>query len=154
MEKNIIIYHGSNVEVAIPRILQNGFYKDFGYGFYCTGFEKQAKRWALTKKGASIVNRYKYTQDAELKILKFEKMTNQWLDFVVDCRRGIEHDYDIVEGPMADDQIWNFVEGFVDGRISREAFWELVRFNYPTHQIVFCTERALNTLNFKGSDTL
>lgn len=46
----IIVYHGSNVEVAEPRILQNGFYKDFGYGFYCTKYEKQAKRWALTRK--------------------------------------------------------------------------------------------------------
>lgn len=40
MEKNI--YHGSNVEVSQPRILQNGFYKDFGYGFYGTNIEKQA----------------------------------------------------------------------------------------------------------------
>ena len=31
-----IIFHGSNVEVAEPKILQHGFYKDFGYGFYCT----------------------------------------------------------------------------------------------------------------------
>ena len=62
--------------------------------------------------------------------------------------------YDIVEGPMADDQIWNFVEGFIDGRIPRKAFWELVKFNYPTHQIVFCTEEALKTLTFKGSDRL
>lgn len=108
MEKNII-YHGSNVEVSVPRILQNGFYKDFGYGFYCTSYEKQAKRWALTRRGASMVNRYKYMPNAELKVLKFDEMTDAWLDFVVDCRRGIEHDYDIVEGPMADDQIWNFV---------------------------------------------
>lgn len=153
MENNII-YHGSNVEVAVPRILQNGFYKDFGYGFYCTSFEKQAKRWALTRKGASVVNRYEYIPNAELKTLQFSEMTNEWLDFVVDCRRGIEHDYDIVEGPMADDQIWNFVEGFMDGRVSREAFWELVKFNYPTHQIVFCTQKALDTLTFEGSDTL
>ena len=55
---------------------------------------------------------------------------------------------------MADDQIWNFVEGFMDGRVSRQAFWELVKFNYPTHQIVFCTEKALDTLTFEGSDTL
>ena len=130
MEKNII-YHGSNVEVSVPRILQNGFYKDFGYGFYCTSYEKQAKRWALTRRGASTVNH-----------------------FEVDCRRGIEHDYDIVEGPMADDQIWNFVEGFIDGKIPRDAFWGLVRFNYPTHQIVFCTESALKTLTFEGSETL
>lgn len=127
MEKNIV-YHGSNVEVSVPRILQNGFYKDFGYGFYCTGYEKQAKRWAMTRKGDSVINHYEY--------------------------RGIEHDYDIVEGPMADDQIWNFVEGFIDGRISRRAFWELVKFNYPTHQVVFCTEAALKTLAFKGSETL
>lgn len=153
MENNII-YHGSNVEVVVPRILQNGFYKDFGYGFYCTSLEKQAKRWALTRKGASVVNRYEYIPNAELKTLQFSEMTDEWLDFVVDCRRGIEHDYDIVEGPMADDQIWNFVEGFMDGRVSRKAFWELVKFNYPTHQIVFCTQKALDSLTFEGSDTL
>ena len=121
-----IIYHGSNVEVSKPRILQNGFYKDFGYGFYCTNMKRQAKRWAMTRRGKTVVA----------------------------CRRGIEHDYDIVEGPMADDQIWNFVEGFIAGRVSRAAFWELVKFNYPTHQIVFCTEKALKTLVFEGSDTL
>ena len=58
--RKTIIYHGSNVAVPNPKILINGYYKDFGYGFYCTNFEKQAKRWALTKKGASIVNNYTY----------------------------------------------------------------------------------------------
>lgn len=153
MEKSIV-YHGSNVEVAVPRILQNGFYKDFGYGFYCTNYEKQAKRWAMTKKGESVINRYEYELCMDLKILSFNNMTDEWLDFVAKCRMGIEHNYDIVEGPMADDQIWNFVEGFIDGRIPRKAFWELVKFNYPTHQIVFCTEEALKTLTFKGSDRL
>lgn len=153
MEKSIV-YHGSNVEVAVPRILQNGFYKDFGYGFYCTNYEKQAKRWAMTKKGESVINRYEYELCMDLKILSFDNMTDEWLDFVAKCHMGIEHNYDIVEGPMADDQIWNFVEGFIDGRIPRKAFWELVKFNYPTHQIVFCTEEALKTLTFKGSDRL
>ena len=81
----------------------------------------------MTRKGASVVNHYEYTPNTELKILTFNEMTDEWLDFVADCRRGIEHDYDIVEGPMADDQIWNFVEGFIDGRIPRDAFWGLVR---------------------------
>ena len=153
MEKNII-YHGSNLEVANPKILVNGFYKDFGYGFYCTNYEKQAKRWALTKKGDSIVNRYSYTEDEKLKILKFNEMTEEWLDFVASCRKGIEHDYDIVEGPMADDQIWNYVEEFMNEHISRNAFWELVKFNYPTHQIVFCNQQALACIRFEGSDKL
>ena len=74
MENNRI-YHGSNIEVSSPKILVNGFYKDFGYGFYCTNLEKQAKRWALTKSGDSIVSRYLYTENKNLKILKFDKMT-------------------------------------------------------------------------------
>lgn len=145
------IYHGSNVIVKNPRIMINGHYKDFGYGFYCTKLEKQAKRWALTKRGGSIVNRYFYTPNDGLKICVFEQMTEDWLQFVVNCRRGIEHRYDIVEGPMADDQIWDYVEDFMDGNISETAFWELVKFKYPTHQIVFCTEAALKTLSFEGS---
>ena len=148
------IYHGSNVEVAQPRILQNGFYKDFGYGFYCPDFEKQAKRWAITRKGDSVINRYTYTHNDKLKVLKFEEMSDEWLDFVAACRKGIDHDYDIVEGPMADDQVWNYVEGFISGKVSRDVFWGLVKFSYPTHQIVFCTEDALKTLTFEGSDTL
>ena len=148
---NKIIYHGSNVIVEKPRIMINGYYKDFGYGFYCTNLEKQAKRWALTKRGDSIVNRYSYIQNHNLAICTFEQMTEEWLQFVVDCRRGIEHQYDIVEGPMADDQVWDYVEDFTDGKISKTAFWELVKFKYPTHQIAFCTDIALKTLCFEGS---
>ncbi len=153
MENNII-YHGSNVTVPNPKILVNGHYKDFGYGFYCTNIEKQAKRWALTKKGESVVNSYSYSENAELKVLSYAEMTEDWLDFVVACRRGEKHFYDIVEGPMADDQIWDYVEDFIAGNITREAFWTLVKFKYPTHQIVFCTEEALKTLHFEGSVTL
>ena len=60
----------------------------------------------------------------------------------------------IVDGPMADDQIWDYVEDYTTGNISKEAFWELVKFKYPTHQIVFCTEEALKTLHFEGSEKL
>ena len=147
----MIIYHGSNVVVSRPQILINGFYKDFGYGFYCTNIEKQAKRWAMTKKGSSVINRYPYIENKDLKLLCFDEMTEEWLQFVVDCRTGKEHDYDIVEGPMADDQIWDYVEEYVAGNIAKAAFWELSKFRYPTHQIVFCTEKSLKSLHFEGS---
>ena len=119
---NKIIYHGSNMKVEIPKIMINGYYKDFGYGFYCTNLKKQAIRWAMTKKGDSVINTYSYQRNENLQIKTFEEMTEEWLQFVVDCRRGIEHNYDIVEGPMADDQIWNYVEDYVSGEISKEAF--------------------------------
>ncbi len=145
------LYHGSNTIVQKPKILTNGYYKDFGYGFYCTNIEKQALRWALTKRNSHIVNVYEYEADDQIRKCVFEKMTEEWLDFVVDCRRGIEHSYDIVEGPMADDTIWDYIEDYVSGKITREAFWVLVKFKYPTHQIVFCTERALEKLKFERS---
>ena len=46
-----ILFHGSNIKVEKPVIQVSGYYKDFGYGFYCTRLEKQAIRWALTKRG-------------------------------------------------------------------------------------------------------
>ena len=70
------------------------------------------------------------------------------MDFIVACRLGKPHDYDIVEGPMADDTIFNYVQNFADGKISREAFWELAKFKRPTHQISFHTARALTMLSF------
>lgn len=145
------IYYGSNVIVNQPKIITDGFYKDFGYGFYCTNFEKQAKRWALTKKNKHVVNVYSYTENKNLNCLIFKEMSDEWLDFVVSSRQGIRHGYDIVEGPMADDTIWNYVDDFARGLISRTAFWELVKFKYPTHQIVFCTEAALKCLAYVRS---
>ena len=79
-------------------------------------------------------------------------MTEEWLDFIADCRRGREHNYDIVEGPMADDTIWDYVESFIEGEISREAFWALAKFKYPTHQMVFCSEKSLKCIQYMGSE--
>ena len=134
------------------QISENGFYKDFGYGFYCTIYEKQAKRRAMTKRKNHIVNLYKYTELPDLKTKVFEKMTEEWLQFVVDCRRGIKHEYDIVEGPMADDTIWNFVNDYLANNISKAVFWEYAKFKHPTHQISFHSIRALGCLQYERSE--
>ena len=142
------IYHVSTVIVKQPEIRIEKFNKDFYFGFYCTIAEKQAIRWA-TRFGEGIVNVYEYEPDDSLKILKFEKMTEEWLDFIIACRSGTPHNWDIVEGSMADDTIYNYIQEFQDGKISREAFWVLVKFRYPTHQICFNTKKSLETLKFK-----
>ena len=143
-----ILYHGSSQIVEFPKIQTAKYNKDFYYGFYCTLMPEQAKRWATRFTGKGILNEYRYIPDSELKILQFPEMTEEWLDFIADCRLGKPHSYDIVEGPMADDTIFNFVQDFVDEKISRAAFWELARFKKPTHQISFHTARALTTLEF------
>ena len=154
LNKKMEVYFGNNRIFNKPKIITDGYYKDFGYGFYCTNIKKQAKRWALTKRGESIVNIYSYSDISSQEAKIFSEMTEEWLQFVVDCRRGIEHNYDIVEGPMADDQIWDYVEDYMAGNIKKSAFWELVKFKYPTHQIVFCTEQSLRMLQFEGSENV
>lgn len=144
------LYHGSVEVVEFPDIRIAKFNKDFYFGFYCTNIESQAKRWATRYIGQGIVNEYSYTHDDTLKILKFETMTEEWLDFIVLCRLGKPHDYDIVEGPMANDTIFNYVQNFVDEKISRAAFWELAKFKKPKHQISFHTAKSLTTLEFIG----
>lgn len=153
MSNEIILYHGGKEIVEFPEIRIERYNKDFYFGFYCTVLLEQAKRWAVRFNGIGYLNEYQYTPNYNLDVKKFPEMSEEWLDFIVDCRIGKSHDYDIVEGPMADDTIFNYVQNFVDGKISREAFWNLAKFKKPTHQISFHTAKALTTLKFvKGSE--
>ena len=145
------LYHGSREAVELPEIRVQKFHKDFYWGFYCTEFEKQAIRWATRFGKSGIVNVYSFDESAELSVKCFPEMSDEWLDFIAACRTGKPHNYDVVEGPMADDTIFNYVQSFIDGEISREAFWALAKFKHPTHQISFHTAKALSALKFEGS---
>jgi hypothetical protein len=77
--------------------------------------------------------------------------TDEWLDFIVDCRSGKPHDYAIVEGAMANDQVWNYIADFISGGLTRAQFWVLAKFKHPTHQIAFCATPALDCLKYLES---
>ena len=148
------LYHGSRVIVEFPEIRKTKYTKDFSWGFYCTKSYEQARRWAERQHENGIINVYSYKENKELNVLAFDKMTDEWLDFVAACRAGKVHNYDIIEGPMADDTIWNFVNDYFDGTISREVFWDYAKFKHPTHQISFHTLRALDCLKFERSEAV
>ncbi|WP_407428216.1 DUF3990 domain-containing protein [Treponema sp.] len=145
------LYHGSKEIVKTPEIRIEKYNKDSYSGFYCTVMKEQAKRWTIRFTGKGLINEFEYIENLELKVLKFPNMTEEWLDFITACRSGKSHDYDIVEGPMADDTIFNYIQNYIDGKISRSAFWELAKFKKPTHQISFHTTRALETLLFTNA---
>lgn len=147
----VLVYHGSSEAVPAPMLLITNYTKDFGWGFYATQIYSQAEKWAFRKAqlgGVPTVNVYEYTEDPALDVRRFSDTTREWLDFVARCRTGGLHRHDIVAGPMADDTIWDYVQDYLDGVISRTAFLELVRFRHPTHQISFHTIAALRTLRF------
>ncbi len=143
----MLVYHGSYTKIQEPRIIKGRNTKDFGIGFYCTVIKEQAVRWAK-RYDTPMVNSYSLLLEESLKILEFKTMTDEWLDFVIACRSGKIHDYDIVIGAMANDQIYNFISDYIEGILTREQFWMLAKFKYPTHQINFCTPDALKCLKF------
>ena len=146
------LYHASKEIVRYPEIRKAKYTKDFSWGFYCTNNMEQAIRWANRGMGEPIINYYEYKPNKNLNILKFSEISDEWLDFIAKCRSGKTHSFDIVIGAMADDQIYNYISDFVDGTITREQFWTLAQFKYPTHQINFCTKEALKCLKYRGCE--
>ena len=105
----MILYHAGKEKVEFPEVRKMKYTKDFSWGFYCTNNYEQAVRWAGRGEGEPIINYYDYEPDEKLSVLKFDSMTDEWLDFIAWCRSGKTNQYDIVEGPMANDTVWNYV---------------------------------------------
>ena len=145
------VYHGGYQPVSGPEIRVGRNTKDFGSGFYCTIIKEQAQRWAK-RYNTKVVSIYDVNICPSLKIKEFKEMTDEWLDFIVDCRSGKPHEFDVVIGAMADDQLHNYLSDYVDGTITRKQFRVLAKFKYPTHQINFCTEESLRCLEYRGYD--
>ncbi len=87
-----------------------------------------------------------------LKVLRFTGYDDGWLNFVAMNRNTAlpqpTHDYDIVEGPVADDKIATRIKRYLKGNISKQQFLEELKFVKETHQICFCTGRSLQMLDF------
>lgn len=143
------VYHGRHTPVKSPEIIIGRNTKDFGKGFYCTTTKEHAQRSAR-RYDTKIVSIFDVRLNSKLRIKEFREMTDEWLDFIIDCRSGKTHSYDIVIGAMADDQIYNYISDYMDGILTREQFWILAKFKYPTYQINFCTKEALKCLNYIG----
>ena len=152
------VYHGSFVAIEEIDLNYCEVGKDFGKGFYVTKLLEQAKTWA-TRKGKekrteSVVTEFEFDEDIcrvmKLKMLYFEDYNDDWLDFVILNRKNLKerqaHDYDIIEGPVADDRINRQIDEYIDGVISKEQFLNDLIY-YPSHQMCFCTVQSLQALS-------
>ena len=159
----MILYHGTTVEIRTPEIIKTEIGRDFGFGFYTTDIREQAERWAVRKaKIASrrsaepvkaIVDVYEWDEDAPVNIKSFDGTSLEWLDFVVKCRSDInfDHEYDIVTGKIANDNVGETVSYVVQGIMRREDAVERLKFEKSNNQIAFCSEASLKTLTFAKS---
>ena len=152
------VYHGSytaieNIDFAFCRRR-----RDFGRGFYVTKIHSQATYWAARKGEDNdtdgVITVFEFDdcafEDMELKTLRFDGYTEEWLDFVVKNRLNKTetqaHDYDVIEGPVADDDIATRVYAYIKREVSKKDFLLDLSHKTPTHQICFCTRRSLQAL--------
>lgn len=142
-----IIYHGSYMKIEFPSICKCKYPKDFSLGFYCTLIKKEAENLAM-KFNTPVVNIYQLTNLNALNIKIFEDYCDEWLDFVISCRNGNTHKYDVVIGPIADDTIYDYIEAYIDRQMNKPYFFESMKSRYPSHQISFHTIKALNYITF------
>ena len=146
----MIIYHGSYTEVRKPDIKYSRINLDFGRGFYVTPIEEQAKNWSLKfkkKNKNAIVSIYTLDNNAfnDCKVLKFTSYSEEWLDFILNCRRGKDKsDYDIVMGGVANDKVFNTVELFFDGLIDKKEALKRLKYEKPNMQIAFRNQTVID----------
>ena len=156
----MLVYHGSNVEVRKPSLLKSRKKTDFGRGFYTTTQKEQAEHWTSikidrAKTGRRIVSVFEVDDalltNPELKIREFHGPDEAWLNFVVDSRKGVEHDYDIVFGPVANDKVFTVVNLYESGVLDASAAIAELKAYKTYNQLSFHTPRVLQTLKFVKS---
>ena len=154
----MILYHGSFIEINKPDLKHSRPNVDFGKGFYTTPIYEQAVKWCskFKKRGKNgIATRYEFDENdyKALKILKFDSYSEEWLDFILNCRSGKDNtDYDMVIGGVANDKVFNTVELFFDGLIDKTEAIGRLQYEKPNLQIAFRTDKALTYLHFEGSE--
>ena len=152
------VYHGSYIAIEEIDLSKCRVGRDFGHGFYVTCIRTQAEFWAKRKGRKSrmggVVTEFEFDEDMcevmNMKVLRFNDYTEEWLDFVVPNRNNKTkrqtHDFDIIEGPVADDDIATRIDDYLNENISKEQFLKDLTFKEPSHQICFCTVQSLQAL--------
>lgn len=153
------LYHGSTVTVRKPSLRNGRKRTDFGKGFYTTTRPEQAEHWAKhvqdrRKTDKSVVSVYEFDEsvltNGEMKVREFHGVDRSWLDFVVNNRKSRPdvHDFDLVMGPVADDNVYATVNLYEDGVLDAESAINQLKAYKVYNQLSFHTAKALKTLKF------
>ena len=152
------LFHGSLEIVENPQILQANRPLDFGTGFYTTTSLQQARRWVKLRMEQSqvsigFINIYEYTPKRDLRTRLFRSANEAWVDFVHANRtvQDYNHDYDIVTGPVANDNVYLSFNLYESGIITKRELIRRLKTYKLVDQLLFHTERSLDTLKYAGN---
>lgn len=155
----MILFHGSNLEIDLIDFNKSRPGKDFGIGFYLSPEIVQAQEMAEKKSllfgGQPTITRFEFDEEAAetdaLAYLRYEKYSIEWGMFVKMNRDNKTHNqlhsYDIVYGPIANDNIGLQMRRIDAGMIDWNQFVKELEFKGgETYQYFFGTDRSLKYL--------
>ncbi|MDR1951578.1 MAG: DUF3990 domain-containing protein [Bacteroidales bacterium] len=151
------IFHGTNIVIEQPKIMNRFKTLDFGEGFYTTENEDQAKDFAKKvcerrdPKLVPVVNCYEFNENiGQFSVLRFDAPNEDWLDFVVARRKGIalSKTYDLIIGPVANDDVFGTIILYESGQLDKESAIRRFKVKNLYNQVVFCNESVLKNLVF------
>jgi hypothetical protein len=161
----MILYHGSNTEIEIIDLNKCRPYKDFGKGFYTTPYEDQARSMAIRAAriygGNPHITFFKVDDSIfsknNFKTRIFNNPDIEWAYFVINNRNraftdtsspecNVDNKYDIVSGPVANDDLVALLNLFIAGTISNAALTAEMTYRKMTSQISFHTKCAIAQL--------
>ena len=160
----MLVYHGGYIPIEEINLEKCRPYTDFGKGFYVTKFKQHAENWAQKigkhHNSEGFVSIFNFIESSFVDYICKKKIfngyTEEWLDFIVENRNeeatGQLHNFDIVEGPVANDKVQNKLQYYIRGDISKKDFLEDLTYHEETHQICFCTLASLQTLKYVDKD--
>jgi hypothetical protein len=152
------LYHGSNVHITAIDLSLCQPFKDFGKGFYTTPISRhangRAKDAAAKNGGSPVVTVFDFDKtalsDGNISMKRFPTPSVEWVEFVMRCRdRNISqpsHNYDIVEGPIANDKMRTQFSLFERVIIDMQTVLKRITYIENTHQISFHTSSAIALL--------
>lgn len=91
------------------------------------------------------------------KSLHFKGYSTDWLDFIVACRRGEKPwlGYDLIEGGVANDRVFDTIENYIEGQITKETALGRLQYEQPNNQICLLSQQLIDEcLSFQQCVTL
>lgn len=175
MKNDIIIYHGSQQIVEVPKLGIGKKYNDYGQGFYCTESSELAKEWACPVKNDGYSNKYHFSLDGlnVMHLTKGEFNILNWLAVLLahrkfditspignNAREFILRNFtpdtanaDVMIGYRADDSYFSFAEDFMNNTISLRDLNMAMRLGTLGEQVVLLSERSFEHIKFISYET-
>lgn len=151
--KELVVYHGSCYYFEEIDLSKSQNRRDFGRGFYTTVLKVQSKEWAyrlslrkMEKK--YFVYEYLFEENPILHVKRFDSLSKEWLEFIKENRSkgGVQHDYDVVIGPVADDNTMETIQLYIANIFTADEAVERLRYSKVNNQVSFHTKKAIDYL--------